>query len=152
MGKMVNKYLQYSLPLYCTKCQIYYLPKSKSKRVYPAKNVTEICSCLFDGSLVWFENETKSDGNSVIFLANLIKIPWLGLVHNSSHVLAWKTNKTFINYMEKSWNLVWIWTKLPSIYCDMKWHGISMRIHVTFFTGKLNLQHLTIIFRIIQNN
>ena len=100
----------------------------------PVKNVIWIFSCLFDGSLVWFENETKSDGNPIIFLANASEIPWLELVQNPCHVLAWKTNKTWINDMESSWNLVWISTKLPSI-CDVKWHGISMRIHVIFFTG-----------------
>ena len=40
----------------------------------PVKNVTRIFSCLFDGSLVWFENETKSDGNPIIFLANAMQI------------------------------------------------------------------------------
>ena len=37
----------------------------------PVKNVTRVFSCLFDGSLV--ENDTKSDGNPIIFLA---QIPW----------------------------------------------------------------------------
>ena len=43
--------------------------------VSPVKNVTGIFSCLFDGSLVWFENETKSDGNPIIFLANAMENP-----------------------------------------------------------------------------
>ena len=43
----------------------------------PVKNVTGISSCLFDGSVV--ENETKSDGNLIIFFSkfhdlNLSKI------------------------------------------------------------------------------
>jgi len=43
---------------------------------FPVKNVTlYIFSCLFGGSLVWFENETKSDGNLIIFLANAMEIP-----------------------------------------------------------------------------
>ena len=43
---------------------------------YPLKTVTlYIFSCPFDGSLVWFENETKSDGNPIIYLANAIEIP-----------------------------------------------------------------------------
>ena len=46
----------------------------------PLKNVTRIFSCPFDSYLV--ENETKSDGNPVIFLANAMKIPWLELVQN----------------------------------------------------------------------
>ena len=41
----------------------------------PVKNVTGIFSCLFDGSLVGFENETKSDGNHIIFLANVTEVP-----------------------------------------------------------------------------
>ena len=36
-----------------------------------------------------------------------------------------------------TWNLVQISKKLPLI-CDWKWHGISMRIHVTCFTGCAN--------------
>ena len=39
----------------------------------PLKNVTRMLSCLFDGSLVWFGNETKSDGNPIIFLAIAMK-------------------------------------------------------------------------------
>ena len=54
----------------------------------------------FDGSLVWFEKETKSDGNPIIFLANAMEIPCLGLIQNPCHVPAWKTNKTWINDME----------------------------------------------------
>ena len=66
---------------------------------HPVKNVTlYIFSCLFDGSLV--ENDTKSDGNPVIFLANAIEIPWLELVQNPCHVPAWRTNKIWINDME----------------------------------------------------
>ena len=39
----------------------------------PVKNVTlYIFSCLFDGSLVWFKNDIKSDGNPIIFS----KMPW----------------------------------------------------------------------------
>ena len=45
--------------------QIFYL--------YPVKNVTRILSYLFDGSLV--ENDIKSDGNPIIFLANAMEIP-----------------------------------------------------------------------------
>ena len=37
------------------------------------QNVTRIFSSLFDGVLV--ENETESDGNPIIFLANAVKIP-----------------------------------------------------------------------------
>ena len=39
----------------------------------PVKNVIWILSCVFDGSLV--ENETKYDGNPIIFLANAMEIP-----------------------------------------------------------------------------
>ena len=42
----------------------------------PVKNVTlYIFSCPFDGSLVGFENDIKSDGNPTIFLANAMDIP-----------------------------------------------------------------------------
>ena len=56
--------------------------------------------------------------------------------------LAWKTDKTRTKpghgmVMEFSVHLC-IWTKLPSI-CDLKWHGISMRILVTFFTGSVGI-------------
>ena len=37
------------------------------------ENVRWIFYCLFDGSLV--ENDTKSDGKSIIFLGNAMKIP-----------------------------------------------------------------------------
>ena len=40
----------------------------------PVKNVTPIFSRYFDGSLVWFENETKSDGNPIILLANSMEM------------------------------------------------------------------------------
>ena len=66
--------------------------------VIPVKNMTGIFSRLFDGSLL--ENDTKSDGNPIIFLANAMEIPWLELVQNPCHVWAWRTNKTWINYME----------------------------------------------------
>ena len=56
---------------------------------YPVKNVTRIFSCLSDGSLVWFENDTKSDRNPIIFLANPMEITWLELVQNPCHVPAW---------------------------------------------------------------
>ena len=48
---------------------------NRGKRKIPVKKVTWIFSCLFDGSLVWFENETKSDGKPIIFLANAMEIP-----------------------------------------------------------------------------
>ena len=38
---------------------------------YPAENVTWI----FSSFLVWFENETKSNGNPIIYLANAMEIP-----------------------------------------------------------------------------
>ena len=53
---------------------------------------------FFDGGLV--ENDIKSDGNPIIFLAIAIKIPRLELVQNPRHVLAWKANKTWTNDME----------------------------------------------------
>ena len=119
-------------------------PSDKDKD--PVKNVTGISSCHFDGSLVWFENETKSQtGNPIIFLANAMEIPWLELIQNPCHYRVWKTNNTWINDMESSWNWGSIWTKPPpnqtKSSCDEKlaWHGISSRIHVTFFTGSLSL-------------
>ena len=42
-------------------------------KMNPVKNVTGVFSCLLDGSLV--ENETKFDGNPVIFFANAMEIP-----------------------------------------------------------------------------
>ena len=42
---------------------------------FPLKNVTWIFSCLFAISLVWFGNETKSDENPIILLANVMEIP-----------------------------------------------------------------------------
>ena len=85
---------------------------------------------------VWLKMKPNpmEDGNLIIFLENAMKIPWLELFQNSYHVPAWKTSKTWINDREKSLNLVSILTKLPLI-CDVKWHEISMRIHVKFFTG-----------------
>ena len=125
---------------------------------YPVNNVTGIFSCIFDGRLVWFENETKSDGNPIIFWANAMEIPWFEHTQNPCHVSAWNTNKTWINDMVWSWHFVSIWIKITAI-CDEKWRGIvmefgvnldqtatksscdgkghciSMRIHVIFFTG-----------------
>jgi len=43
--------------------------------IHPVKNVIRIFSCLFDGSLLWFENETKSDENPIIFFKNASEIP-----------------------------------------------------------------------------
>ena len=61
-----------------------------------------IFSCLFEDSLVWFENETKSDGNPVIFLANAMEIPLLQLVQNPCHVKQIKHGKM-------TWNSHGIW-------------------------------------------
>ena len=64
----------------------------------PVKNVTWIFSCLFEkSSSVWFENETKSNGNRIMFLGNAMEIPWLELVQNPCHVPAWKKNPNWIN-------------------------------------------------------
>ena len=87
---------------------LYYLAVNCYLANYPVKNVTWIFSLLFDGSLV--ENDTKSDGNPIMFLANAMEIPWLQLVQNPCHVWAWKIS---INDVEYSWNLVSIRTKLP---------------------------------------
>ena len=57
--------------------------------VYPVKNVTGIFSCLFDGSLV--ENDTKSDGKSIIFLGNAMKIHDLNLF--KIHVMCFHRNQ-----------------------------------------------------------
>ena len=101
-----------------------------------SKNLTRIFSCLFTGSLI--DNATKSNGNPINFLANTLEFPWLELVQNPCHVCAWTTNKTWINDMEYSWNLLWNWTKLPSI-CDMKWHGISEKpCHIFYRVDILN--------------
>ena len=54
--------------------------------IKPCKNVTRIFSCLFDSSLV--ENETKSDGNPIISLANAMEMSGLELVQNPCHVPA----------------------------------------------------------------
>ena len=51
---------------------------SKKKKAILVKNLTRVLSCLFDGSL--FENNTKSDGNPIIFIANAMKIPWLDVM------------------------------------------------------------------------
>ena len=60
--------------------------------------MTGIFSCPFDVGLV--ENETKADGNPIIFLGNAMELPGLELVQNRYHVPAWKTIKTWINDME----------------------------------------------------
>jgi len=52
-----------------------YLLMTTSVSKVPVKNVTWIFSCLFAGSWVWFENETKYDGNPVVFIANAVEIP-----------------------------------------------------------------------------
>ena len=69
----------------------------------PVKNMTWIFSCRIDGSLV--ENEAKSDGNLIIFLANAMEIPWLELARNPCHVPAWRTNKPG----KMIWNSHGIW-------------------------------------------
>ena len=78
--------------------------------VFPVKNVTGVFLCLFDSRLV--ENETESDGNPIIFLANAMETPWLELVQNPCHVPAWKTNTAWMNDMELSW-----------IWCGFEPHG-----------------------------
>ena len=52
---------------------VIFLRGTYNKCHFPVENVMGIFSCLFDGSLV--ENETKSYGNPIIFLANAEKIP-----------------------------------------------------------------------------
>ena len=52
------------------------------------------------------ENETKFDGNIIIFLANVMEIPWLELAQNPCHVLAWKTIEIWINDMEFPWEFM----------------------------------------------
>ena len=46
---------------------------SRENGALPVKNVTCISSCLLRGSLV--ENETKSDGNTIMFFANAMEVP-----------------------------------------------------------------------------
>ena len=91
----------------------------------PVKNVTGIFSCHIDGSLVWFENYPKSDGNPIIFLVNALEIPWLELIQNPCHYRAWRTSKTWIIDKESSWNSVWIWTKLPPSRFVTMWNDME---------------------------
>ena len=81
---------------------------------HPVENVIWIFSHLFDWQFGWFRTwDQIRTGNPIILLENAMEIPWLGLTQITCHVPAWKTNKTWINDMETSWNLVWIWTKPP---------------------------------------
>ena len=74
---------------------------------------------------IWSKMRPNSGEIPSFFLSNAVEIPWLELAQNPCHVPAWKPYKTWINDMQSSWNLVFIWTKrkLPSI-CDGTWHGI----------------------------
>ena len=105
-------------------CHWYYMYINLGCDVIPVKYVTHIFLCLFNGSLV--KNETKYDENPIIFVANAVEIPWLELVQNPCHFWARQTNKTCMNDVALSLNSVYI--------CDMKWHEVFTRIHVTFFT------------------
>ena len=106
----------------------HFLLRISLSRTIPVKNVTlYIFLCLFAGRLV--ENEPKSNGNPIIFLANTKEIPWLELVQNPYHVPAWKTNKTWINDISHiSWNLESIWTKLPPNQVEL-WFEITWNFH-----------------------
>ena len=70
---------------------------------------------------------SKMTPNPIISLANATEIPWLELIQNPCHVWAWRANKTWINDMEFG-------VDTDQTAVDL-WHGISMRIHVLFFTG-----------------
>ena len=89
--------------------------------------MTRVFSYLFDGSLD--ENETKFDRNPIIFLVFAMEIPWLELFQNPCRVWAWKTNKTWINDMEFSRNMVWIWTKLQG---DPSFQNIWFNLILSF--------------------
>ena len=66
-------------------------------------------------------------GNPIIFLANAMEIPWLELVHNPCHVLAWTTNGIWINDMELSRNL-YSWD-LDQTAVDLWHHEMTWNFH-----------------------
>ena len=80
----------------------------------PVKIVTGIFSFF---TAIW----SKITSNPIIFLANAMETPWLELVQNPCHAWARRTNKIWTNDMEWSWNLVWIWSKLPPI-SEITWN------------------------------
>jgi len=106
---------------------------------YPVKSVTRIFSCLYDGSLVGFKNETKSDGNSIIFLVKAMENPWLELVQNPCHAWAWKTNKTWINDMKYE-TVMEFGVDLDQIHVDLSdettWNFHRRTCHIFYRVSK----------------
>ena len=112
--------------------QLYFNWKKSESHVTPVKNVTRILPCLFDGSV--FEND-QIRWTAQHFLTKCRRNSMTRTCPKSMSCLRMGKNKTWINDMESSWNLMSIWIKLPLI-CDI-WHGIPIRIHVTCFTGNI---------------
>ena len=70
------------------------------EKIFIERKYHEICNfpckkCDTDFLLSFnlVENDTESDGNSIIFWANAMEIPWLEVIQNSCHVPAWKKLK-----------------------------------------------------------
>ena len=77
IGNLVHAYallvLKVDVKFISQMCTEHYNVGTRYKRI-PVKNVTlYISSCLFAFSLI--ENETKSDGNPIIFFANALELP-----------------------------------------------------------------------------
>ena len=68
----VQKLVKEQLNDHCVLCNAILLSYEILYRC-PVKNIKRTFSCCFDGSLV--ANETKSEGNPIIFLTNAMEIP-----------------------------------------------------------------------------
>ena len=82
LHEMTSNFHQNPCLIFCRVCKIFLCCDILLKNI-PLKNVTWIFSCLFDGNLV--ENETKSDGNPIIFLATAMEIPRPDVFQNPCH-------------------------------------------------------------------
>ena len=83
-------------------------------------------------------HQIRWKSNPAIFLAHAMEIPWLELVQSPYNVSALKTGKTWLNDMESSWNLVWIWTKSTpnsmTVPCHLsRFYLLSILEHYTGF-------------------
>ena len=112
--------------------------------VLPCKKCDTIYFHYVFSTAAWFDSKMRPNphGKSHHFL---------GKCHGNS--MTWSCPKSMSCFStENKWNRekgheivmefrVNFGEKLPSI-CDEKWHGISMRIHVIFFTGYI---HFTVL-------
>ena len=98
---------------------------------YPCEKHDTNFLMSFDDSLL--KNDSKSDGSPTMFLENAVEIPWLELVQNPCHVLAWKTNKTCIKEIEFGMDLDQTAVDLRH---EMAWNSYENPCHIFYIDNR----------------